>query len=91
MSTFQAVAVTRLYRMIADQIAGRIRAGDFPRGRRLPSERDLAQQLGLSRMTVVNAYREVAARGLVRGHVGRAPSHRSWTKRASCENRLQRR
>ena len=31
MTTFQAVAVTRLYRMIADQIAGRIRAGDFPR------------------------------------------------------------
>ena len=41
--------------MIADQIAGRIRAGDFPRGGRLPSERELAEQLQVSRASIREA------------------------------------
>lgn len=45
--------------------------GGLKDGERLPSERDLAEQLGLSRTTVVNAYRELESRGLVRSHVGR--------------------
>ena len=40
-------------------------------GERLPSERELAGLLGISRTTAVNAYRELEARGLVRGFVGR--------------------
>ncbi len=60
-----------LYLQLGDALAAAIASGALLPGERLPSERDLAEQLGLSRTTVVNAYREVAARGLVRGHVGR--------------------
>ena len=70
MSTFQAVAVTRLYRMIADQIAGRIRAGDFPRGRRLPSERDLAEQLQVSRASIREALIALEIEGYVEVRMG---------------------
>ena len=55
MTSLQAVASTRLYRMIADQIAARIKAGDFPAGGRLPAERELAEQLQVSRASVREA------------------------------------
>ncbi|MFY1865645.1 FadR/GntR family transcriptional regulator [Achromobacter xylosoxidans] len=70
MNTFQAVAVTRLYRMIADQIAGRIRAGDFPRGGRLPSERELAEQLQVSRASIREALIALEIEGYVEVRVG---------------------
>jgi len=62
---------TAIYRQLADAIGWRIGTGDLPPGTRLPSERDLARLLGISRTTAVSAYRELEARGLVRGHVGR--------------------
>lgn len=62
---------TPLYRQLADALAGAIVEGTLEEGERLPSERDLALSLGVSRTTVVTAYRELEARGLVRGHVGR--------------------
>jgi len=70
MSTFQAVAVTRLYRMIANQIAGRIRAGDFPAGTRLPAERDLAEQLQVSRASIREALIALEIEGYVEVRVG---------------------
>jgi DNA-binding FadR family transcriptional regulator len=42
----------RLYRQIADLITQRIDEGAFPIGTLLPSERELAEQLGVSRTTV---------------------------------------
>lgn len=39
----------RLYQQVADQIRDRIRNGQFAPGSRLPGERDLAQQIGVSR------------------------------------------
>jgi DNA-binding transcriptional MocR family regulator len=60
-----------LYQQVCDALAAAIGGGDIRPGERLPSERDLAERLSLSRTTVVNAYRELQARGLVRGHVGR--------------------
>src|SRR4051794_2440494 len=63
-------ADTPLYRQLGDALAGAI-GGSLAEGERLPSERDLALTLGVSRTTVVTAYRELEARGLVRGHVGR--------------------
>jgi 2-aminoadipate transaminase len=64
-------AETPLYRQLGDALAGAIADGALEEGERLLSERDLAQSLGVSRTTVVTAYRELEARGLVRGHVGR--------------------
>jgi 2-aminoadipate transaminase len=60
-----------LYQQVCDALAAAIADGELRPGERLPSERDLAGRLSLSRTTVVNAYRELYARGLVRGHVGR--------------------
>lgn len=60
-----------LYTQLADVLGEAMLRGDLAVGERLPSERDLAQALNLSRNTVVAAYHELQARGLVRSHVGR--------------------
>lgn len=60
-----------LYRQLVGELERAIEAGELKDGERLPSERQLAAQLGLSRTTVVSTYRELESRGLVRGHVGR--------------------
>lgn len=60
-----------LYGRLIEALESAIYSGELPMGLRLPSERELAAQLGVSRTTVINAYRELEARGLVRGHVGR--------------------
>src|SRR5438445_9977875 len=46
---FKPVEPRRLYQQIADQIRELILQGGFDTGTRLPPERDLAQQLGVSR------------------------------------------
>ena len=60
-----------LYAQLVKGLEGAIDDGELKDGERLPSERDLAEQLKLSRTTVVNAYRELESRGIVRSHVGR--------------------
>ena len=60
-----------LYLQLADRLAAAIAGGEIALGERLPSERDLARTLGVSRTTVVTAFRELEARGIVRGQVGR--------------------
>jgi DNA-binding transcriptional MocR family regulator len=52
-------------------IEGLIRSGALPAGFLLPPERRLAESLGVNRSTVLSAYRELKARGLVDAHVGR--------------------
>ena len=60
-----------LYRRLVTLIEGGIARGDLPARFQLPPERDLAAAMRISRATVVSAYRELEARGLVRGYVGR--------------------
>jgi len=60
-----------LYRRLVALLESGIARGDVPPGFQLPPERDLAGALKISRATVVSAYRELEARGLVRGYVGR--------------------
>ncbi len=60
-----------LYVQIRERLALLIRRGDLPAGTRLPPERQLAEQLGVNRTTVVHAYGDLAAAGLVHAHVGR--------------------
>ena len=52
------------------QIERAIFAGELESGDRLQSERDLAEQFGVSRITVRDALRVLEARGLVRVKVG---------------------
>ena len=60
----------RLYRQIADQLRGLIRAGEWPLGSRLPPERDLAAQLGVSRPSVREALIALEVEGLVEVRMG---------------------
>lgn len=65
------IETVRLYRQIANLVSERIEKGVFPIGTLLPSERDLAQQLGVSRTTVREALiaLEVAGKVVIRvGH-----------------------
>jgi DNA-binding GntR family transcriptional regulator len=54
-----------VYVQLADDIAGRIRDGEFPRGTRLPGRQRLAAEYGVAEMTVRRALRELAGRGIV--------------------------
>jgi DNA-binding transcriptional MocR family regulator len=60
-----------IYRRIVEAIDGGIARGTLTPGARLPPERELAGALRVSRTTIVSAYRELEAKGLVRGYVGR--------------------
>ena len=66
----QAVDDRRLYRQIADQLTMLITSGEFRKGERLPSERDLAVQLGVSRPSVREALIALEIQGLVEVRVG---------------------
>lgn len=51
----QSIEPQRLYRQIAEQLRQLIAKGEFAVGARLPAERDLAKQLGVSRPSVREA------------------------------------
>lgn len=66
----EAVDSRRLYRRIADQIARLIVRGEYGPGERLPPERDLARQLGVSRPSVREALIALEVEGYVDVRVG---------------------
>ena len=67
---FQSIEPRRLYRQIAEQIRGLIRSGEYLPGARLPPERDLAKQLGVSRPSVREALIALEVEGLVEVRIG---------------------
>ena len=69
------------YRAIAEAIADDIQAGRLAVGTRLPTHRDLAWRLGVTVGTVTRAYKEVTARGLVDGEIGRVTQARRHAER----------
>ena len=62
---FRVIHPRRLYQEIALQVRTQIENGEFPIGARLPSERDLAQQLKVSRPSVREALIALEVEGLV--------------------------
>ena len=66
----QAVEHQRLYRQIADQLRTLIQSGEFVAGSRLPAERDLAKQLGVSRPSVREALIALEVEGWVEVRTG---------------------
>jgi len=67
---FHSIEPRRLYRQIAEQIRGLIRSGEYLPGARLPPERDLAKQLGVSRPSVREALIALEVEGLVEVRIG---------------------
>ena len=66
----QTVEPQRLYRQIAGQLRTLITAGEFAVGARLPAERDLARQLGVSRPSVREALIAMEVEGWVEVRTG---------------------
>ncbi|BCS88972.1 PLP-dependent aminotransferase family protein [Pseudodesulfovibrio sediminis] len=70
-SPFLVEAEGPLYSRLADTIQRDIVAGVLVPGAKLPTHRDLADELGINVSTVTRGYREAEKRGLVTGTVGR--------------------
>ena len=58
------------YLAIADAIGTAVADGSLPAGAKLPPQRNLAYDLGVTLGTITRAYREAERRGLVGGEVG---------------------
>lgn len=59
-----------LYRQLYEKLRRAILSGQLPAKSQLPSSRALAEQLAISRMTVVNAYEQLLAEGYIKGKSG---------------------
>ncbi len=63
-------SIVPLYRQIYEHLREAILAGTLPESTRLPPERTLAERLNVNRSTIVHAYRELVADGLIEQRVG---------------------
>ena len=68
--TLQPGSTVPLYRQIDAGLRHEIADGTLAAGTRLPSSRQLARDLGVSRITVENAYAELIAEGLLEARAG---------------------
>lgn len=67
---FETVEPQRLYRQIAEQLRRAVTAGEFSVGSRLPAERDLAKQLGVSRPSLREALIALEVEGMIEVRTG---------------------
>lgn len=65
-STFKPIKRVRAYEAVVSQVEAAIFAGELSAGERLPSERDLLVEFGVSRATVREALRVLESSGLIR-------------------------
>lgn len=72
-----------IYLAIADALEADIGSGTLAQGDRLPPQRELAYQLGVTLGTVTRAYGEAERRRLVRGETGRGTYVASRTRMVS--------
>jgi GntR family transcriptional regulator/MocR family aminotransferase len=66
----RSVSHVPMHRQIYEKIRQAILNGEIPAKSRVPSSRALSRQLGISRMTVVNAYDQLFAEGYLEGKIG---------------------
>ncbi|WP_426445821.1 PLP-dependent aminotransferase family protein [Paenibacillus sp. S-38] len=59
-----------MYQQIAEHVERSIHLGEYPPGSILPSERRLAERMGVNRSTVVQAYEDLRSKGIVESSVG---------------------
>jgi DNA-binding FadR family transcriptional regulator len=79
----QTLEPKRLYRQIADQLRALIAQGEFAAGARLPAERDLARQFGVSRPSVREALIALEVEGWVEVRTGSGVYVQGRPQRAS--------
>lgn len=60
-----------LHAEVAEVLRHQILSGDLPSGTKLPALRELTEQLGVARMTVVQAMNTLEDEGLIQKHSGR--------------------
>lgn len=70
MSTFSPVRATRASTDVIAQVRSAILSGRYKSGDRLPTEREMARQFGVSRVTIRDALRALEASGLIEVRVG---------------------
>ena len=61
---------TPLYQQLYEHLKNAIILDQIPGGRRLPSTRSLASELGVARTTVQNAFEQLIAEGYIEGRLG---------------------
>ncbi|MBA2736789.1 MAG: PLP-dependent aminotransferase family protein [Pyrinomonadaceae bacterium] len=66
----RTVSQIPMHRQIYEKMRQAILSGELAAKSRIPSSRALAAQLGVSRMTVVNAYDQLFAEGYLEGKIG---------------------
>lgn len=64
----------RMYTVVLDWLEHRLRSGEISVGDKLPGERQLAEEFGISRASVREAIRILDAMGLVRSSTGSGPA-----------------
>lgn len=79
---YEEVHIGRLYEKIVEQIEKRILGGELKPGDRLPSERELGKQFGVSRTSIREAIRVLTLKGLVEVNHGRGTFVTEQTSRA---------
>jgi len=70
MPTIDRDSIVPIYQQIYEELREAILAGALPESTRLPPERSLAEKLNVNRSTIVHAYRELVADGLIEQRVG---------------------
>ena len=71
MPAYEHIQSARLYEQIVEQIESQVLSGKLRYGDRLPTERELAAQFGVSRTAVREAVKALREKGLVQSQQGR--------------------
>lgn len=70
MNNFKPIKSTSVTKQIAEQIKAAIISGELRRGDQLPTEVELSQTFGVSRPTIREAFKRLAAQNLIRSRRG---------------------
>ena len=84
-AAWQPVRKVRTHEQVLAQIEQKILDGELRVGERLPSERELAEALGVSRASIREALRALEVMGIIESHIGSGPESGSFVSGRSNE------
>ncbi len=82
MPDYTRIKTERLYEKVVEQIESSILSGQIKAGERLPSERELSDDFGVSRTAIREAIKALSEKGLVEAYPGRGTFVTDATPRA---------